>query len=127
MCLGWTERLDADLVGRFDAVVAVELLDHVAQPRQLLQRALTALRPGGLMLVSTPYHGYLKNLGLALSGRMDMRWQALHEHGRLKFFSRQSLMSLMAQSGLSALRYQTVGRAPLLARSMLVSGLKGAE
>jgi 2-polyprenyl-3-methyl-5-hydroxy-6-metoxy-1,4-benzoquinol methylase len=119
-----TERLDADLIGRFDAVVAVELLDHVAQPRQLLQRALTALRPGGFMLVTTPYHGYLKNLGLALSGRMDLRWQALDEHGRLKFFSRRSLVSLMQQSGVVDVRFQAIGRTPPFARSMLVSGLK---
>jgi ubiquinone biosynthesis O-methyltransferase len=119
-----TAPLDADLVGRFDAVVAVEVVDHVAQPRQLLQRAVSALRPGGLLLVSTPYNGYVKSLGLALTGRLDLRWQALQDHGRLKFFSRQTLTALMVDSGLQDIRYQAVGRVPCVARSMLLTGKK---
>jgi hypothetical protein len=37
--------------------------------------------------VSTPYHGYHKNLGLALSGKMDAHFTALWEGGHIKFFS----------------------------------------
>lgn len=113
-----------DLRGRFDAVVAVEIMDHVAQPRLLLQNALHMLRPGGLLLVTVPYHGYLKNLGLALSGRFDIRLHALQDHGRLKFFSRRTLMSLVAEGGYDDVVFEAVGRLPLIARSMLVTARK---
>lgn len=113
-----------DLRGRFDAVVAVEILDHVAQPRLLLQNALHLLRPGGLLLVTVPYHGYFKNLGLALSGRFDIRLHALQDHGRLKFFSRRTLMSLVAEGGYEDAAFEAIGRLPLIARSMLVTARK---
>lgn len=113
-----------DLRGRFDAVVAVEILDHVAQPRVLLQHALQMLRPGGWLLVTVPYHGYLKNLGLALSGRFDLRLHALEDHGRLKFFSRRTLVSMLAEEGYSDIGFEAIGRLPAIARSMLVTGRK---
>ena len=113
-----------DLWARFDAVVAVEILDHVAQPRLLLQHALQMLRPGGLLLVTVPYHGYLKNLGLALSGRFDVRLHALEDHGRLKFFSRRTLMALVAEEGFADVGFEAIGRLPAIARSMMVTGRK---
>jgi 2-polyprenyl-6-hydroxyphenyl methylase/3-demethylubiquinone-9 3-methyltransferase len=116
------EPLALGLRGRFDAVLAVEIADHVAQPRRLLHHAVQALRPGGTMFVTVPYHGYLKNLGLALAGRFDGRWHALEDHGRLKFYSRHTLSTLLADCGLVELEFQTLGRLPWIARSMLVSG-----
>jgi 2-polyprenyl-6-hydroxyphenyl methylase/3-demethylubiquinone-9 3-methyltransferase len=117
-----TQTLPAEWHGRFDAVVAIELLDHVALPRAALQQALAALRPGGLFVATTPFHGYLKNLGLALTGRLDQRWQALQDHGRVKFFSAATLTALLAEAGLQDLHIETIGRVPPIARSMLVAG-----
>jgi 2-polyprenyl-6-hydroxyphenyl methylase/3-demethylubiquinone-9 3-methyltransferase len=114
--------LPPDWHGRFDAVVLIEVLDHVAQPRALLRQALLALRPGGLLVVTVPFHGYFKNLALALTGRLDLRWQALLDHGRLKFYSAATLKALLAEAGLQQLHFETVGRLPPIARSMLVSG-----
>ena len=42
-------------------------------------------------MLSTPYHGYLKNLALAVSGRMDRHFTALHVGGHIKFFSIETL------------------------------------
>ena len=86
-----TLPLAADLRGRFDAVVAIEVLDHTPLPREMLRQAIAALRPGGLLVATVPFHGYVKNLGLALSARFDERWHALHDHGRVKFYSRRTL------------------------------------
>ena len=35
------------------------------------KRVYDLLEPGGLAIISTPYHGYLKNLALAASGKLD--------------------------------------------------------
>jgi 2-polyprenyl-6-hydroxyphenyl methylase/3-demethylubiquinone-9 3-methyltransferase len=119
-----TQPLAPELVGRFDAVVAIELLDHLRQPRRALEAAMLALRPGGLLIVSAPHHGYAKNLALALSGRFDARWHALQEHGRVKFFSRTTLLALLGEFDLRQLRCTPVGRVPALARSLLASGCR---
>jgi 2-polyprenyl-3-methyl-5-hydroxy-6-metoxy-1,4-benzoquinol methylase len=111
----------AELQDRFDAIVAVEAVDHVAQPRLLLMHARQMLRPGGLLLLTVPYHGYLKNLGIALSGRFDLRLQAVEDHGRLKFFSHRSLGTLVRECGFEDVQIQNLGRIAPIARSMLLS------
>lgn len=119
-----TQPAEPDLCGQFDAVVAIELLDHVATPRNAIAHALQLLRPGGLLIASAPFHGYVKNVGLALSSRFDERWHALRDSGRVKFYSRQTFLTLLADCGLQDLHFETIGRVPLIARSMLVVGTK---
>lgn len=116
------QPLGLGLVGSFDAVVAVDLVDHVPQPRQLVATALSALKPGGLLVLTSNFHGYSKNLALALTGRLDSRWNPLTEHGRLKFFSRSTLLSLLDEFELRDIHFETAGRIPMFARAMLVSG-----
>lgn len=115
------QPLDPSLMHRFDAVVAIDLIDHVPLPRLLIEAALAALLPGGLLVVTSTFHGYSKNLVLALAGRFDSRWEPLLDHGRMKFFSRSTLTSLLSEFDLRDTHFETVGRIPMFARSMLIS------
>lgn len=117
-----TQALDPALLGRFDAVMAVDLVDHVSHSRRLVSVALTALKPGGLLMLTSNFHGYSKNLALAFAGRFDARWDPLTDDGRLKFFSRSTLTALFEEFGLAELHFETVGRIPMFARAMLMSG-----
>lgn len=112
---------DAALLRRFDAVVAIDLVDRVPAPRRLIATALALLRPGGLLVVSSTFHGYSKNLALALTGRLDVRWDPLLDDGRTKCFSRATLTALLSEFALNDMHYETVGRIPMFARAMLMS------
>ena len=116
------QALPPGLSERFDAVVAIDLIDHVILPRRMIETALAALKPGGLLVVTCAYYGYAKNLALALAGRFDARWDPLLDDGRVKFFSRATLTQLLSEFELQDLHFQTVGRIPMFARSMLVAG-----
>ncbi|MBC7956420.1 MAG: class I SAM-dependent methyltransferase [Cytophagales bacterium] len=113
--------LDESLAQRFDAVVAVNVIDHMALPRKLVEAALAALRPGGLLVITSNFHGYSKNIALALAGRFDARWDPLLDHGQVKFFSRTTLTSLLSEFELRDLHFETAGRIPMFARTMLMS------
>ena len=75
--------------------------------------------PGGVAIISTPYHGYLKNLALAVSGRLDRHFTALWDHGHIKFWSIETLSKLLREAGFNRLEFRRVGRIPPLAKSMI--------
>lgn len=45
--------LDPALAGTFDAVVALEVIEHLADPARFLEQALALARPGGRLVLST--------------------------------------------------------------------------
>lgn len=105
----------------FDVVVAVELIEHLYAPQSLLQGSLEALRPGGKLILSTPYHGYLKNLAISLAGRWDGHFQVREAGGHIKFWSKKTLSQSVYEAGFRDLRFRGAGRVPLLWRSMLLA------
>ncbi len=117
----WIEdSLPDALRGAFDTVVAVEVIEHLLVPGVLCARAREALTPGGHLIVTTPYHGYLKNLVLAAGGRFDRHWEPLHDGGHVKFFSKATLSDLFAREGFIVTRFGRVGRIAPLAKSMIM-------
>ena len=111
-----------ELQHRYDAVIAVEVIEHLLLPRLLFERAREALRPGGIIIITTPYHGFLKNLALALTNKFDNHWHPLRDFGHVKFFSQQTLSQLFGEQGLQVQRFSRVGRVPALAKSMIMQG-----
>lgn len=118
------EPLETDLRGQYDAAIAVEVIEHLFFPRHLFERASEALRPGGIFIVSTPYHGYWKNLAVALAGKYDEHWHPLRDFGHVKFFSLETLGALFEEQGFTVARQRRCGRVPALAKSMIVQGRK---
>lgn len=113
-------------VGQFDVVVSLETIEHLQFPAVLVERAREALRPGGSLIVSTPYHGYLKNLALALTGRWDRHFTALWDGGHIQFFSKKTLGELLRREGFEGVRFRGCGRVPGLWMSMVAVCLKPA-
>lgn len=105
--------------GRFPAVISLEVIEHVYAPRDYAATVYDLLKPGGTAIISTPYHGYLKNLALAASGKMDQHFTALWENGHIKFWSIQTLTTLLQEAGFRNIRFVRVGRVPALAKSMI--------
>lgn len=108
----------------FDLVVSTEVVEHLYTPRQLVHAAYGVLRPGGQFIVTTPYHGYLKNLGISLANHWDVHADPLWDGGHVKLFSRRTLGKLLTEAGFRDLRFRGVGRAPFLWMSMVFAGVK---
>jgi 2-polyprenyl-3-methyl-5-hydroxy-6-metoxy-1,4-benzoquinol methylase len=105
--------------GRFSFVVSLEVIEHVYSPREYAATIFKLLEDGGYAIISTPYHGYLKNLALAISGSMDGHFTALWDHGHIKFWSRRTLTQLLREAGFKEISFRRVGRIPPLAKSMI--------
>lgn len=119
--IGTTDDPLAARFGQHAVVVSIEVIEHCFSPRRFADCAFELLEPGGRLILTTPYHGYLKNLVLAATGKLDTHFTALWEGGHIKFFSIPSITALLTEAGFEDLRAQRVGRIAPLAKSMVVS------
>lgn len=107
-------------VGPIDVVLSTEVIEHLYSPLDFLRNAHALLKPGGTLILSTPYHGYLKNLLLALTGKLDHHFTVLWEHGHIKFWSHKTLRAALQQTGFEDIHFTGSGRLPWLWKSMVV-------
>jgi len=114
-----------ELFGRdFDAVTSLEVIEHLYAPREFLRRVRDALAPQGLLILSTPYHGYLKNVAVAVTGRFDQHFRPLRDGGDIKFWSVKTLTSVLHECGFELLRWEGAGRFPFFWKSMVAVARK---
>lgn len=104
---------------RFDAVISLEVIEHLYDPRRFLARVVEALDQDGVLIFSTPYHGYVKNLLLAVLGKMDGHFSALWDGGHIKFWSRHTIRRLLEHCGFETVHFEGAGRLPYLWKSMI--------
>ena len=109
----------AKLYGTFPVVISLEVVEHVYSPRLYADTLFSLVEPGGFAVISTPFHGYWKNLALALTGKMGNHFTALWDHGHIKFWSIKTLSTLLEDAGFVDLHFKFVGRFNLLANSMI--------
>lgn len=112
---------ELELQHSFDVVISVEVIEHLFNPNALVTAAKYYLKPGGKLIITTPYHGYLKNLALAILGKMDDHFNALWSGGHIKFFSVPTLTKLLETEGCNEIKFQYAGRIPYFWKSMICS------
>lgn len=117
------DRLDLRF-GVFSAVVSLEVVEHLYAPREYAKTVYSLLSATGVAIISTPYHGYFKNLALAVTGKMDDHFTALWDNGHVKFWSQRTLRALLVESGFRSVAFLRVGRIPLFAKSMIAVARK---
>ena len=107
----------------FDLVWAGETIEHVADTVGWLSEVHRVLRAGGRLLLSTPAHGRLRMLALALSGtRFDRHFDPRADH--LRFYSRRTLARLLADLGFREIEVRGAGGIPLAPRLLLASAVR---
>jgi 2-polyprenyl-3-methyl-5-hydroxy-6-metoxy-1,4-benzoquinol methylase len=109
----------------FDVVISVEVIEHLYYPKELVKAAEKCLRPGGQLILTTPYNGYLKNIAISVAGKMDKHVTALWDGGHIKFFSVKTLRTLLETEGFEDIQFKFTGRAPFLWKAMLCSSTPG--
>ena len=107
-----------------DVVIASEVIEHLYSPQKFLKNVYAALRPGGLVILTTPYHGYLKNLGISLFNQWDQHHHPEKEGGHIKFFSQKNLTNILISNQFSDISFRNAGRLPFLWKSMVCRARK---
>lgn len=104
---------------RFDLVIAIDVIEHLFYPKELIRSAQKCLKANGSLIITTPYHGYLKNLALAILGKMDGHFTVLWDGGHIKFFSVVTLRKLLESEGASSIKFKFAGGLPFIWKNMI--------
>ncbi len=107
------------LIGQCDRVLSNDVIEHLYRPADLVEAARGLLKPGGTLLIATPYHGYLKNLAIAALGMADQHYNPLWDGGHIKFFSTTTLSQLLGKNHFVVQGFEYVGRVHALWKSMI--------
>lgn len=93
----------------FDLVASFEVIEHLLRPELLVRGAAQCLRLGGYFALTTPYHGLVKNLALAVSG-FERHFDVTGGH--IRFFTDRSLRRLLEADGFELISVVHFGRVP---------------
>jgi len=110
--------------GQFDVVVSLEVVEHVYDPRHYSRTVAELLKAGGMAIISIPFHGYWKNLSLALTNNFDKHFTALWDHGHIKFWSPRTLTKLLKEVGFENIVFDYAGRIYPFSKSMIAVAQK---
>ena len=91
----------------FDVITAAEILEHLSEPRVLLDEVARLLRPGGLFWTTTPH-------ARGLSARvLGLKWRCIWPPEHLQLFSARGLKGLLRDVGFRDIRVRTTGGNPI--------------
>jgi len=122
----------ADAGERFDVVLAMEVVEHVADLRVFVARCAEMVKPGGLMLVAT-LNRTLKSFALAIVGaEYILRWLPRGTHQWHRFVTPNELEALLQRGGLrvsdeTGVIYNVLADAWQLSRDVDVNYMVAAE
>ena len=102
--------LEAEL-GRFDCLVAADVLEHLVDPWTALRAYARLLDPGGTAVVSLPNVAHWSTYAALIKGSWPRRPEGIHDATHLRWFTLRDAHELVEQAGLQV---ASVDRRPRL-------------
>jgi 2-polyprenyl-3-methyl-5-hydroxy-6-metoxy-1,4-benzoquinol methylase len=91
-------RLEAD-ARRYDVLVLFDVLEHLADPAEVLEALRVLTRHGGRALVSLPNVAHWTVRKALLQGRFEYADSGILDRTHLRFFTRESARRLLEDAG----------------------------
>jgi 2-polyprenyl-6-hydroxyphenyl methylase / 3-demethylubiquinone-9 3-methyltransferase len=105
-------ELAAQKLGRFDLVTSMEVIEHVTDPAAFVAALAAHLKPGGLMILSTPNRTAASKLFLVEAAeRLGQVPRGTHDWDQ--FLTPDELISLLDNAGLDVVDMQGIAMSPL--------------
>lgn len=107
---GWPSQLPA--IGRFDAVVAADVFEHLRHPETSLLNVHDFLNESGSLVLSLPHVGHAAILACQLNS--DFRYQSsgLLDRTHIRFFGLQNMQELLESARFKIIEIDYVIRRP---------------
>ena len=98
----------------FDAILASEVIEHLAQAEVFLAESLRVLAPGGALLLTTPNLWDIRRAWAALRGK---QWSGYRDPTHINLMQPRRLAQLLKEAGFRQSRWKT-GIKPAYSRSV---------
>jgi 2-polyprenyl-3-methyl-5-hydroxy-6-metoxy-1,4-benzoquinol methylase len=105
--VGGPEDFTAEFSEKFQAIWSSEVIEHIFDVYQFLVSLRQCLAPGGKLVLTTPYHGLIKNV------LIDVMNPHLHYQpfgGHIRFFNKRSLGYCLDYCGFTVRKWSAFGR-----------------
>lgn len=103
----------------FDALILSEVLEHLVEPWRVLERLHTVLRPGALVLASSPNISHWRVIRELALGRFELADQGVFDRTHMRWFTPDTFAAMFERAGF---RVQHVGPVtPFSERTRMIS------
>jgi 2-polyprenyl-6-hydroxyphenyl methylase/3-demethylubiquinone-9 3-methyltransferase len=92
---------------QFDVVLNLEVIEHVANPGQLMLECCHLLKPGGIMIIGTLNRTVRSFLLAIVAAEYIIRWLPVGTHDWRRFFRPKEIIGMLVKNGL--VNCQTTG------------------
>jgi 2-polyprenyl-3-methyl-5-hydroxy-6-metoxy-1,4-benzoquinol methylase len=90
----------------FDAILCIDVLEHLVDPAFALRRLLTVLKPGGRVVACIPNVAHVWVIANLLAGRWPQKDAGIFDRTHLRFFARRDMIRLLESTGLRVVRVE---------------------
>lgn len=87
--------------GRFDALIAADVLEHLRDPWTALRRYVELLEPGATVVVSLPNVGHWSTYAYLAGGTWPRKPEGIFDATHLRWFTLRDARELLLQAGLT--------------------------
>ncbi|AWB47566.1 hypothetical protein HYN69_02745 [Gemmobacter aquarius] len=109
--LGWSAEIEA-AHGKFDYVIAADVLEHVYNPSGVLSEMRDLLNDTGSVILSLPHGGHCAVLGCLVDEDFEYRDWGLLDRTHVRFFGIKNVQELYRGQGMAIEEAQFVVRTP---------------
>lgn len=108
---GWVETLNRE-EGKFDFVIAADVLEHVYDPWTVLGQMKSLLNDTGSVILSLPHAGHASVLACLIDENVDYQKWGLLDRTHIRFFGIKNIENLYHSQGLEIETAEFVVRTP---------------
>jgi GT2 family glycosyltransferase/tetratricopeptide (TPR) repeat protein/2-polyprenyl-3-methyl-5-hydroxy-6-metoxy-1,4-benzoquinol methylase len=105
---GDVETLDLASLGRFDAIVCADVLEHLRDPGVVLRKLRELMAEGGVLVASIPNARHMEVVQQLIEGNWTYQPEGVLDRDHLRFFTRRSAEQLLEEAGFEVVEVRPV-------------------
>lgn len=106
----WPLLLDG--LGKFDVVVAADVLEHLYNPCTTLEYMTSFINSSGYLIISLPHVGHAGVVSCLINSNFDYRDWGLLDRTHIRFFGLKNIEVMLAQASLKIIEAKYVVKLP---------------